>query len=79
MDGVYHRLNLINEKISLELYRDQYRHAVVSKDGTDISMDITNVTGAAHESNLDLTGIPAGNYQVLADGEVAVSYTHLQL
>ena len=74
LDGVYHRLNLINEKISLELYRDQYRHAVVSKDGTDISMDITNVTGAAHESNLDLTGIPAGNYQVLADGEVVGSF-----
>ena len=37
-------------------------------------MDITNVTGAAHESNLDLTGIPAGNYQVLADGEVVGSF-----
>lgn len=74
LDGVYHRLNLINEKISLELYRDQYQNAVVSKDGTDISMDIVNVTGQEHESNLDITGIPAGNYQVLVDGEVAGSF-----
>lgn len=74
LDGVYHRLNLINEKISLELYRDQYQNAVVSKDGTNISMDIVNVTGLEHESNLDVTGIPAGNYQVFVNGEVAGSF-----
>ena len=31
LDGVYHRLNLINEKVSLELTQDQYSSAVVSK------------------------------------------------
>lgn len=74
LDGVYHRLNLINNKISLELYRDQYDSATVSKDGSTISMNIVNVTGVEHESNLDLTGIPAGNYQVLVNGEVAGSF-----
>ena len=44
LDGVYHRLNLINNKISLELYRDQYDSATVSKDGSTISMNIVNVT-----------------------------------
>ena len=37
-------------------------------------MNIVNVTGVEHESNLDLTGIPAGNYQVLVNGEVAGSF-----
>lgn len=74
LDGVYHRLNLINEQISLELYRDQYSSAVVSKDGSSISMDVVNVTGQEHESNLDITGIPSGNYQVLVDGRTAGSF-----
>lgn len=74
LDGVYHRLNLINNKISLELYRDQYDSATVSKDGSTISMNIVNVTGVEHESNLDLTGIPAGNYQVLVNGELSGSF-----
>ncbi|WP_418431225.1 DUF5695 domain-containing protein [Blautia sp.] len=74
LDGVYHRLNLINEQVSLELYRDQYSSAVVSKDGSSISLDIVNVTGQEHESNLDITGIPAGTYQVFVNGQTAGSF-----
>ena len=37
-------------------------------------MNIVNVTGVEHESNLDLTGIPAGNYQVLVNGELSGSF-----
>ena len=34
------------------------------------SMDLTNLTGTSHSADLTVTGLDAGKYQLLVDGNV---------
>ena len=71
LDGVATRLNLINEKIYIELERDRYKEASVRKDGSSIRLTIENLEGTAHNTEITVTGLPEGNYKLVSDGKEA--------
>jgi hypothetical protein len=65
-DGLYKRLNLITEKFSMELERDQYTAATVATAKNDVSFTLKNTTtSAAHVTKVTFTGLAAGTYNVL--------------
>ncbi|BBF45233.1 hypothetical protein lbkm_3995 [Lachnospiraceae bacterium KM106-2] len=69
LDGLYTRLNCIDEKIYMELERDQYTKAIVSKDGTSLQLEMKNLEQTKHTTNLDLTGLKEGSYEIKVDGQ----------
>lgn len=75
LDGLYTRLNFINEKLSIKLDRDQYSNAIVSKNSDSVKLTMRNVEGTAHNTDIELTGLKAGSYQVSVDGNVVESFT----
>ena len=78
LDGAYTRLNFINEKLSVELNRDQYSEAKVSKAADYVELNMKNLEISEHESNIEFTGLKEGSYQVLVNGEVKGSFRQLQ-
>jgi hypothetical protein len=75
-DGVFQRLHLISQKLSLELNRDQYTSAIVAKSKNNVRLTLKNTTtGTAHTTVLILTGLAAGTYDVLVDGTKTGSVT----
>ncbi|MGO4950079.1 DUF5695 domain-containing protein [Paenibacillus sp. DRB1-1] len=75
-DGVFQRLHLITQKLSLELNRDQYSSAIVSKSKNNIRLTLKNMTpGTTHTTVMSLTGLAAGTYDVLVDGTKTGSVT----
>ncbi len=75
-DGVFQRLHLITQKLSLELNRDQYSLAIVSKSKNNIHLMLKNTTpGTAHTTAVTITGLAAGTYDVLIDGTKTGSVT----
>lgn len=77
-DGLYKSVNLINEQLSVELVQDKYGKAVIRKDGTSIVLDeFENVSGLPHDAVINLAGkgIASGNYEILADGMKAGTFT----
>lgn len=69
LDGLYTRLNFINEKLYIELDRDEYTKAVVNKSNSGITLNIKNLTKTKHESNIEVTGLNQGAYEVLVNGK----------
>ncbi len=67
-DGLYKRLNLLDEMYFIEFERDQYHAATVAKDGKSLSFTVKNLTSTAHLSKLTLSGLPAGAYSVAVGG-----------
>lgn len=60
---------MITQKLSLELSRDQYSSAIVSKSKNNVRLTLKNTTpGTAHTTALTMTGLAAGTYDVLVDG-----------
>lgn len=77
-DGVFQRLHLITQKLSLELNRDQYSLAIVSKSKNNIRLTLKSMTsGTTHTTVMSLTGLAAGTYDVLVDGTKTGSVTAL--
>lgn len=73
LDGVASRLNLINEKIYIELESDRYNSASVRKNGSIIRLTLENLEGTAHNTEITVTGLPEGSYRLIADGkEIAI-------
>ena len=75
-DGVFKRLNLITERMHLELDRDRYSAAVVSTSKTYAKVMLENQTpSAAHTTHLTLAGFAPGSYAVSVDGASVGSVT----
>ena len=75
-DGVFKRLNLITQKLHMDLNRDQYTGATVSTTNDYIGFTLNNqLTSAAHTTTVTLTGLAAGTYAVSLDGTSASSVT----
>lgn len=65
-DGIFKRLNLISQKLYLELDRDQYTAATVAKANNYIQLTLKNqYTRAAHTTKLTISGLAAGTYNIL--------------
>ncbi|WP_079409464.1 DUF5695 domain-containing protein [Paenibacillus ferrarius] len=73
-DGVFKRLNLITEKLSMELERDQYSSATVAIAKNNVSFTLKNLTPtAAHTTKVSFSGLAAGTYDVLLNNAVVGS------
>ena len=68
-DGVFKRLNLISQKLHVELERDRYSAATLGTDKKYVELTLQNQTGDAHTTKLALTGLAAGSYPVVLDGK----------
>ncbi|GIP18467.1 hypothetical protein J40TS1_41090 [Paenibacillus montaniterrae] len=69
-DGVFQKLNLITEKLGIELERDTYTTATVAKAKNYVKLALSNATpGAAHTTKIMFTGLVSGSYNVLLDGQ----------
>ncbi len=74
MDGLYTKLNLVNEKLSIELERDQYTHAIVNKSADGMTLNFKNLEKTEHSSDLSITGLKSGSYILVVDGESQGSF-----
>lgn len=75
LDGLYTKLNFIDEKLYIELERDQYTKAVAKKDKTEVDLSMKNLEGTAHTSNISVTGLDKGSYGIRVDGTVQGKFT----
>lgn len=67
-DGVFKRLNLITQKLSMELEKDQYTTATVATAKNYVNFTLKNLTpGSAHTTKLTFTGLLPGSYNVLVN------------
>lgn len=67
-DGLQRRLNLVTQQLSVDLDNDKYTKATVAKNSADVSLAMTNVSGAAHTGSLSVSGLAQGTYSVLVNG-----------
>jgi hypothetical protein len=74
-DGVFKRLNLISEKLYLELSRDRYRSASLSANDDYVGFTLQNQTGDAHTTTLTVQGLVPGSYAVSVGGVSAPAVT----
>ncbi|WP_052431015.1 DUF5695 domain-containing protein [Robinsoniella peoriensis] len=77
LDGVYTRLNFINQKLSIELDRDQYTRAKVSKDSNYVELNVRNLEVSEHKSDIEFTGLKPGSYQIKVNGNVTGSFQYI--
>ncbi len=69
LDGVRRRVNIIDKKLSVELYTDIYTSALIG-DGNDfISLSLKKVTNKAAFGTVAVTGLAAGEYALTVNGE----------
>jgi hypothetical protein len=75
-DGVFKRLNLITQKLHLDLDRDIYTGATVDTGNTYVGLTLQNQTpSAAHNTTLTIVGLSAGTYDVTVGGASAGTVT----
>jgi hypothetical protein len=75
-DGVFKRLNLITQKLHMDINRDRYTGATVSTANDYVGFTLQNQTpSTAHTTTLTLVGFAAGTYEVLVGGTSAGSVT----
>jgi hypothetical protein len=74
-DGVFKRLNMISQKLYVELDRDRYGGATVSASNDYLGFTLENQTGDAHTTNVTVDGLAAGIYSVDVDGTTASMIT----
>jgi hypothetical protein len=75
-DGVFKRLNLISQKLSMSLDRDRYAGATVSTSNDYVGFTLQNQTqSTAHSTQVTLTGLTPGSYPVTVGGTSAGSVT----
>jgi Bacterial Ig-like domain (group 4)./F5/8 type C domain. len=74
LDGLFTRLNFINQKLYVELDRDQYTDAEVAKDNTSIQLTMKNLEKTKHNTDVNITGLAPGTYQVSVGSSVTGSF-----
>jgi Family of unknown function (DUF5695) len=74
-DGVFKRLNLISEKLYVELERDRYDAAMLSSSKDYVALTLHNQTMDAHTTKLTIVGLAPGSYPVSLDGVSAGTLT----
>lgn len=74
LDGLFTKLNFINNGLNIELERDQYTKAVVGTDNTSVELSMKNIEKTAHNTEIDFTGLKPGSYQVKVNGQVTGSF-----
>ncbi len=74
LDGLFTRLNFINQELYIELDRDQYTSARVAADNTSIELSMKNLEGTAHKTDVDITGLNPGSYQIYVNGTLTGSF-----
>lgn len=75
-DGVFKRLNLISQKMSLSLDRDRYSAATASTKNDFLGFVLQNQrTGSPHTTHATIAGLPAGTYPVSVGGAPAGTVT----
>ncbi|MEK3909967.1 DUF5695 domain-containing protein [Paenibacillus sp. FSL H7-0331] len=71
-DGLFQKLNLITQKLSMEMERDQYTSATVAIAKNNVNLSLKNVTpGTAHTTKITFTGLAAGSYNILINNTAA--------
>lgn len=73
-DGLNTKLNFIQQKLSIELNRDQYTQAVVDPTANTVQLSVKNLENSAHTSDISFTGLKAGNYSVKVAGVQTASF-----
>ena len=66
-DGLYRRLNVVGDRVQVELLHDQYTLAKIHENYDAIKLSLKNVAGTAHTGVLKLRGFDAGTYNVRVD------------
>jgi hypothetical protein len=75
-DGVFKRLNLISQKLSMQLDRDRYTAAVAGGKNDALAFTLQNQRpGSPHTTHVTLTGLAAGSYPVSVGGVAAGDLT----
>ncbi|WP_081660376.1 DUF5695 domain-containing protein [Pseudobutyrivibrio ruminis] len=69
LDGLNTRLNLIDDGCYVELDRDRYVNAIITKDCSDVKLTVTNLEKTEHNTDINLTGFADGCYTILVDGK----------
>lgn len=71
LDGIGKRINIIDDKIYVELEQDSCTTAVIDESGNYIDLTVSNTTGTGHLSKITLSGagIEDGYYSVSVNGE----------
>ncbi|WP_227013992.1 DUF5695 domain-containing protein [Paenibacillus psychroresistens] len=73
-DGIFKRLNLITQKLGMELEKDQYTTATVATAKNYVNFTLKNLTtSTAHTTKVTFTGLAAGSYNILVNNVVAGS------
>ncbi|MFE6079117.1 DUF5695 domain-containing protein [Paenibacillus sp. NPDC057886] len=71
LDGLFKRLNLITEKLYIELDKDQYTGAKLAPTKDYVWLDMKNLTpNQPHQTSITFQGLKSGTYQIKVDGQV---------
>ncbi|MFB5760203.1 DUF5695 domain-containing protein [Paenibacillus medicaginis] len=69
LDGLYKRINLITEKLYMELSKDQFTEAKLSASKDYVWFQLKNQTGQAHTTYVTFEGLEKGTYLVKVNGQ----------
>ncbi len=75
LDGLYTKLNLINEELYIELERDQYTRATVSENKDALVLTMKNLEKTPHTSDVTVYGLAEGNYVLSVEGKAQCGFT----
>lgn len=68
LDGLSTRLNFLDEQLYIELDRDKYTQASVKTDCTGIILEVENLEGTTHNTDMNITGLVDGAYRIMVNG-----------
>lgn len=74
-DGVFKRLNMVSQKLSLTLEQDQYSQAIVGESNNYLEFTLKNTKKLAHKTNIQIKGLTPGTYSVLVDNQAQTTFT----
>ena len=77
-DGLFMKLNLIDEGIYVEFDNDQYTEAQINKDGTGAIFNVKNLNKTAHNSAISFEGLKSGSYDLYVNGEKAGQFNCIE-
>lgn len=69
LDGLFKRINLITEKLYIELSKDQFTEAKLSTSRDYVWLQLKNQTGQAHSTYVTFDGLEKGTYLVKVNGQ----------
>lgn len=71
-DGVYRKLHILPLGFNMELARDQYRTAEISKDKRSLRLQMTNTfPSQVHPTSIELSGLQRSAYSIKVNGQAA--------